>query len=950
MKRQTATWADAPRGWIPAAIFLAAFGYFLYCAVPTLYWGDSAEMVSLSCDMGVAHSPGYPLFTQLTRLFASLPLDPYPFRVNLLSVFLGALGVALFYGIVYELTRSRFAGAVAAAGMVCCRAFVYFSLFAEVYTLHLALFFGAAYLLARQAREGGSLRIYAALMLIFIGSMHHLLMVFALGAAAVYLALLPGHRWRVAAGPLLFLLGAAMINLFRSFDAAPKLTMYAAWTLAGLAAIYAGYLVFLGVKRKGLAGMLAGAGAALLLFAAATLVFGYLPLASARGPLADWWSPKDPVNFLNLLRLQGYESTMPENRLEWMKRLDLSAMGGQFPFLIAWLAIPGIVLLIRKQWRYTVFILLVGAGTFAGSMFVMHGKPEALRLPVFAAVYLFIGAGAAAVPGWRFFSGARWKKAIGVFSVIVIVVFTAISLGNSDWRFMNRSSGAYDLGRRILDEVRSRSLLFIGEQTPSIMGYFKACERDELKRREIAVIPVSFLPFKWELDQLQRQYPMVRFPEIKTSDEKKPVFRVEDPALVRYALKMIEENPGFGVYSDFQFMTQEEGRITLPRGAVYQVVPADTDQARIDEMLERDKTPKWRGVSPRDKTTAENLASVYNERGKIYLDFGMKDGNEKYMRAALKEFNLALRLYPDYAEAMSNKGHCMFFFGQGKKGLALMENAVRKEPTNPRLLESLATVKFRQQTPQSVKEAMAYWEVAFALDPHNARALHNIATALVALKQDEAAVQYYKKAIEIDPDYISPYINLARVYNSMGICQLAVETLEMAKDKRPDMIEIRSELAQQYNDCHMRHLYAQEMDSLMSDFPENLELFYVLAIIFRNVGQFDNFVLAIMEIRKLEPDFPIQKLFTTLDPCERAISALRETIDRMPGEAQLYLTLALRQYSCDMGAEAAATIELAARKFPKEQGFRLLFERMKNPKAAPPAGNALPESPDPYER
>jgi tetratricopeptide (TPR) repeat protein len=949
LKNKVASFAGGAGRLMPAGIFLAALAWMLYCAVPTLYWGDSAEMASIPCSLGVAHSPGYPLYSQLTRVFASLPFETLPFRINLLSVFLGALATVLFYSTARELTKSRLAGFVAAAGIVSCRSFVYFSLHAEVYMLHMALFFGALYFFARHLRGGSPLNIYVALFLVFVGSLHHLLMAFVFGAAVVYMALLPGHRWRVAAGPLFFLLGAALINLFRSFDAVPEIITYAASTLAGLAAIYVVYLIVLGVKKKGLAGFLATAAAILLVFAAVSLVFGYLPLASARGPAADWWSPKTPANFISLITLQGYESTMPGSRAELLHRLDIPGFGAQASIFVLLLAIPGFVLLIRKQWRYAVFLLLTGVGTLAGSALVQHGKPEALRMPVYAILYLFAGVGAAAVAEWRFFRNAGWRRALGAAAAAAVLFLTLTNLAGHDWRFMNRVSGAYDLGSKIIEDVRTNSILFIGEQTPSIMGYFQSCEPEKLARREIAIIPVSFIPFKWEVERLRRKYPLLKFPDIPDEDSEKPLFRVDDPARVRYALKMIDGNPGRAVYSDFLFMTVEDGQITIPHGTVYQIVPADAEQRRIEEMMNDDRTPAWSGTMRRDATTAENLASINSERGKIYLELGARESVEVYFRKALREFNIALNLYPHYPEAMANKGYCLFFFGQPDKGVALMRKALRYGRTNPRLYEALATVEFRMQTPMSVKEAMGYWQVALALDPHNARALQNIASGLVALKEKDAAIQYYRKAIEIDKDYISPYINLARVYNQENDCAQAAEILEMAKDRRPDSIEVRSELAQQYSSCNMRFLYAQEMDSLLNDFPKDIKLLYTLAIIFRNVGQLDNFVFALKEIKHADPTFPIQKLFTTLSPCERAIDLLKKTITKMPDEAQLYLTLGLRYAACDSTGMAVKTLEDSVRRFPKEQAFRFALERVKYPEKYIPREIAR-ESYDPYSR
>lgn len=924
-----------------AIIFLAAFAYLLYCAVPTLYWGDSAEMVSVGCSLGVAHSPGYPLYTQLAGLFSVLPLEPFPFRANVLSALLGAASLLLAYLSVRELTGSKFGGIVAVAGLIGCKAFVFYSLMAEVYAFHLALFLGALYLIALHARDKSVVKLLAALLLIFLGAGHHLLMVFVFFAVVIYLAVLPGHGWRVAAGPLFFMLGYAMVNLFRSFDALPLVTTIAQWSLVGLAGAYVGYVVFLAVKRKGVPRMLATALVAVFAFAAAAAVFWYLPLSSSRGPVADWWSPKDITNFLNLLLLKGYKSTMPVDKLEWIRRIDTVNFISQTPIPVLVLAIPGAIFMFRKNWRVALFLVLIGLATFAGTLFIQHGKPEALRLPVYTIIFLLAGAGATAVATWRHFKGAVWRRSLAWTATAAAIVAVILNLNDADWRFMNRSGAAYALGKSIIDDTRSRSLLFLGLQTPSIMGYFRACEPDELESKEIAVIPVSFLPFKWELEQLHRAYRDVTFPPTPEDfDEQQQIFRVDDTARVSYAMSLAAANPDMAVFTDFQFVPDNMEKITIPHGAVYQVVDGDTLTTIVKELIAADKEPDWRGLPAKDGTSSENIASIYNERGKIYLQYGMNYGEEKYTRKAMKEFNKALKIAPEYAPALANKGQALIFFRQEKRGLDMMKKALALAPTDPSLYEALATVKFRQQTQQGVQESIALWQMAAVLDPHNARALNNIGSALVAIQQKEAAVEQYKRAIDIDPNYISAYINLSRVYNQMHACAGAVDALERAKDRRSDMLAIRTELAEQYYDCRMQHLYAQVMDDILADFPHDRKLYYALAIIFRNVGQYDNLVASIGELRKFDPKFPIQSLFVTLEPCERAIKVLSEVQRRMPNDQQLYLTLGARYYNCGKPQKAIETFS-AGMKLPGGGAFKVLIDQIKS-------GKDLSEMINPY--
>src|SRR5256885_10001062 len=101
--------------WIGAVAVATAAGilYFL-TAARDIVVGDSPELIMAAVTLGVAHAPGYPLFTMLGHLFSLLPVGSIPFRVNLLSVVCDALTIGVVYFSTFRLTRSQLAAAFAA--------------------------------------------------------------------------------------------------------------------------------------------------------------------------------------------------------------------------------------------------------------------------------------------------------------------------------------------------------------------------------------------------------------------------------------------------------------------------------------------------------------------------------------------------------------------------------------------------------------------------------------------------------------------------------------------------------------------------------------------------------------------------------------------------------------------------------------------------------------------
>ncbi len=84
---------------IPAGL---AFVLYFVTLSPTINFTDSGELVTVAWTEGIAHPPGYPLYTIVGSLFAHLPLGDPAWRMNLLSALFAALGVGLFYSLITE--------------------------------------------------------------------------------------------------------------------------------------------------------------------------------------------------------------------------------------------------------------------------------------------------------------------------------------------------------------------------------------------------------------------------------------------------------------------------------------------------------------------------------------------------------------------------------------------------------------------------------------------------------------------------------------------------------------------------------------------------------------------------------------------------------------------------------------------------------------------------------
>ncbi len=122
-------WAELACG----AVALAAYAWTL---APTVVGGDSGELITVGATLGVAHPPGYPLYTLLAKLFTLVPWGSVAQRVNLLSAVCGAGAAVLLCRAVRRLTGDAWCGAAAAGAFAFSPLVWPYAVTAEVFPLN----------------------------------------------------------------------------------------------------------------------------------------------------------------------------------------------------------------------------------------------------------------------------------------------------------------------------------------------------------------------------------------------------------------------------------------------------------------------------------------------------------------------------------------------------------------------------------------------------------------------------------------------------------------------------------------------------------------------------------------------------------------------------------------------------------------------------------------------
>lgn len=454
-----------------AGVFgVLTFSAYFATLLPSIYGGDSGELVAVVCRGGVAHPPGYPLYTVLAKAFTLLPLHSIAWRVNLMSAVAGTFAALILFFTIVEWTGSLLAG-IAGAGMFAFSPSVWrFATVAEVFALNNLLIVSLLYLLSRYRNQKDSRLIYA-------------------GA---------------------FLTGLALANHHTSI----------------LYALPLGAFLFWSERAEWL--RLDRIGKLLLFLCLGLLPYAYLPLAAREPKLVSWGNTGTFTGFLRHFLRSDYgtfQLTNGERRpLGPLQSLPvglgryLGRLPGETLYLGWILAAFGVwSFLHRKRERG---ILLVSLYLFGFYLFVFHSlanmpfdapcKVETVsrfwQQPNIL-VFTWMGLGVAAL--LSMVPGQKGRRALSVVVLAVVLTQGARSFSRLD---PDESRLYRQYGAAFIESLPKNSvLLILGDLPINTIRYVQECEN---LRGDVRVLNRSLLGKSWVRHFLERQYPDMTVPPL----------------------------------------------------------------------------------------------------------------------------------------------------------------------------------------------------------------------------------------------------------------------------------------------------------------------------------------------------------------------------------------------------------------------------------------------------
>jgi len=258
-----------------------------------------------------------------------------------------------------------------------------------------------------------------------------------------------------------------------------------------------------------------------------------------------------------------------------------------------------------------------------------------------------------------------------------------------------------------------------------------------------------------------------------------------------------------------------------------------------------------------------NSPILYNIRASCYKANGQID-------ASIKDYEKAVTLKPDYAEAYYNLGITLRELGQLDAALNSYEKALAIKHEYPEAHNNLGSVLLDLG---SLDSATDHFEWALAFKPNYPEAHNNLGVVERKLEKLDKAIKSFKKAIDIQPNYVQAHSNLGNILQDIG-------QLDAAMNCYKNALAINPNHTQCYLDIGLIYKEKGQIDDAIKFFEKALTINPDHAVTYDNLSDIKKYTINKKQITKM------QSLLSsdTLSPSDRrdlcfALAKVNENLD-----------------------------------------------------------------------
>jgi protein O-mannosyl-transferase len=159
---------------------------------------------------------------------------------------------------------------------------------------------------------------------------------------------------------------------------------------------------------------------------------------------------------------------------------------------------------------------------------------------------------------------------------------------------------------------------------------------------------------------------------------------------------------------------------------------------------------------------------------------------------AIAHYQAALRLRPDYPEALNNMSFPMLQAGRLPEAIEYLQHAVQVKPDYAAARNNLGIAYFKSG---DVSKATEQIQLALNFNPQDANAHASYGNILSASGKMDEAISHYEEAVQLRPSFVEVHYRLGEVYRQQGRFPKAIEHYRSALLYEPGFVDIYVDLA-----------------------------------------------------------------------------------------------------------------------------------------------------------
>ncbi|MBR1695056.1 MAG: tetratricopeptide repeat protein, partial [Selenomonas sp.] len=242
----------------------------------------------------------------------------------------------------------------------------------------------------------------------------------------------------------------------------------------------------------------------------------------------------------------------------------------------------------------------------------------------------------------------------------------------------------------------------------------------------------------------------------------------------------------------------------------------------------------------------ESLAIKKNKEG---IELGRKDN----LKEAIKCFNEAINIKPDYPGTYINRGYTYYRLKNYQQAISDYDNAIMFKPE---LAGLVATYNGRGNAYQklgNIQQAIKDYNKAIELNPKYAPAYTNRGGACYIMGNTHQAIADHSKAIELNPKLVESYYNRGITYAKLGNIKQAISDYSKA-------VELNPKYADAYYNRGVAYDKLGNMKQAISDYskavelnPKDVDAYYNRGTIYAKMGHRQQAIKDFNKVIELDP-------------------------------------------------------------------------------------------------